>query len=551
MPGTTQGKKNPPSQSQIEEQEPEKGEIETQPVESEVEQAPHQNLRVVIPTLLLNIFMPALDQTITAVALPSIIDDIGGSEGYSWIGAAYLLASAACAPSYGRFSDVIGRKPVFITSWFLFLLGSALCGSARNITWLAICRGVQGAGGGGIITLSMIAISDITPLARRGLYIGLVGTVWGAASVVGPTIGGVFSDTVSWRWCFYINLPVGGALALVVLAFLRLKPAPKKSLSQALYGFDYIGLLLVFAATSCLIVGLQLGKSAWSDPSTITLLVLGVVLFSSCALYECFTRRTAIIPPRIFRDRTASAVLLGAALHGFALFSGSYYIPVYFQAQGLSAANAGVRTMGFSLVSSATGSIAGLITTTQLGYRPVIWVSWMLAAIGYGLLIMANDETPRGLQELYIIIAGAGIGGLFQVPMIALHASMPRSDMAAASAVFMLFRLVGSSIGVSVGDTIFTNEVRKRLASIPDYVQHGRINTDDLRALSSIQPESLRRVVLHAYASSLSDIWIVVTALLGVGFLLSVLISKHPLEQHTLPQTQSTKDVPTPAAEKE
>ncbi|KAM5542344.1 hypothetical protein V8D89_003803 [Ganoderma adspersum] len=510
-------------------------------------EAPHNNLRIVVPTILLSIFMPALDQTITAVALPTIVDDIGGAGGYSWIGAAYLLGSAACSPFYGRFSDVLGRKPVFMATWVLFLLGSALCGAATNIAWLAICRGVQGAGGAGIITLSMIAISDVTPLARRGIYIGLVGTVWGAASVIGPTIGGVFADKVSWRWCFYINLPVGGVLACAILIFLRLKPAPKKTFAEALHNFDFVGLFLVVAGIACLLVGLQLGKTDWSAPATIALLVLGGVLCLACAVHECFTKSTPIIPPRLFRTRTASSVLLGAAIHGLALFAGSYYIPVYFQLQGVSATGAGVRTMGYSVVSSITGSVAGIVTTTRVGYRPVIWVSWAVATVGYGLLIMANERTPVGLQELYIIIAGAGIGGLFQVPLIALHAAMPPEEMAASSATFMLLRLVGSAIGVTVGDTILTSEVKVRTASLPGY--SGQVNVDDLRGLDSIQPESLRHEVMHAYALSVSDIWVLVTSLLGVGFLLSLLLANHSLSRPG-PATESQPEKePLPASD--
>ncbi len=240
-----------------------------------------------------------------------------------------------------------------------------------------------------------------------------------------------------------------------MLVFLRLKPAPKKSFTEVLHNFDFIGLFLVVAGVACLLVGLQLGKTDWSAPPTIALLVLGGALCFVCALYECYTKSTPIIPPRLFRTRTASSVLLGAAIHGLALFAGSYYIPVYFQLQGVSATGAGVRTMGYSVVSSITGSVAGIVTTTRIGYRPVIWVSWAVATIGYvsfsmlsaiytcapyicdrafsswrtsalprtcsSLCLLQNlltDRWSRGLQELYIIIAGAGIGGLFQVPLI-------------------------------------------------------------------------------------------------------------------------------------
>ncbi|KAI9057632.1 MFS general substrate transporter [Trametes sanguinea] len=412
----------------------------------------------------LAVFLPALDQTITAVALPTIIDDIGGESGYSWVGTAYLLggSTSISSPCTSEHGDILGQKPVLVVSWMLFLLGSALCGAAQHFVWLAVCRGVQGAGGGGIITLTMICISDSTPLARRGLYIGLVGTVWGVASVVGPTVGGAFTQNVSWRWIFYINLPIGGALIAGQLLFLRLRPAARGRASDVLASFDFIGLFLAVAGTAVFLVGLQLGKSRWSAPPTIALLVLGGVLSVACIANEILTKKSPIIPPRLFRTRTTTAVLIGAAIHGLAVFVGSYYIPVYFQILGVSPTDAGVRTMAFSVVSSVSGAIAGLITATRVGYRPVIWVSWVLTTLGFSLMTMLTSTTPVGLQILYILLAGIGVGGLFQVPLIALHASMPRADMATSSAAFMLLRLIGSSIGVSVGDAIFENEVSRR-----------------------------------------------------------------------------------------
>ncbi|KAL7282721.1 hypothetical protein ACG7TL_004195 [Trametes sanguinea] len=483
---------------------------------------------IALPILLLSIFLPALDQTITAVALPTIIAEIGGESGYSWVGTAYLLASASCAPFYGKLSDILGRKPVLVTSWMLFLLGSALCGAAQRFIWLAICRGVQGAGGGGIITLTMICISDSTPLARRGLYIGLIGTVWGVASVVGPTVGGAFTQNVSWRWIFYINLPIGGALIIGQLLFLRLQPAAGGRASDILASFDFIGLFLAVAGTAIFLVGLQLGKSNWSSPPTIALLILGGVFIMACIANEILTKKSPIIPPRLFRTRTTTAVLTGAAIHGFAVFVGSYYIPVYFQILGVSPANAGVRTMAFSVVSSVSGAISGLITATRVGYRPVIWISWILTTLGYSLMTMLNSATPVGLQILYILLAGIGVGGLFQVPLIALHASMPRADMATSSAAFMLLRLIGSSIGVSVGDAVFVNGVKQRTADVQGFNASGKLSYS-LQGLGAVQPASTRAAVIQAYAQSLRIVWVVVAALTGFALVLSLLIASHPL----------------------
>ncbi|KAI0774729.1 major facilitator superfamily domain-containing protein [Trametes elegans] len=517
--------------------------------------APHKSLNMwaVMPALLFSIFLPALDQTIIAVALPTIISDVGGGNGYSWVGTSYLLASASCMPFYGKLSDILGRKHMTAVAWILFLLGSALCGCARQLVSLAVARGIQGAGGGGIITLTMISIADITPLAKRGIYIGLVGTVWGMASVVGPTVGGTFTEKISWRWCFYIvspsgaeagprisavpskNLPIGGLLALgTPLLLPSNNPSVRTNGAGPFTDFDFLGLFLAVASTASLLVGLQLGKSSWSALPTIALLVLGGILGSACVFNEAFTPKSPVIPPRLFKIRTAAAILAGAAIHGFAVFAGSYYIPVYFQVLGVSATRAGVRTMAFSLVSSVSGSIAGLISSTRVGYRPVIWASWLLMTTGYALMIMLDSRTPVALQILFVAIAGTGIGGLFQVPLIALHAALPRSDTATSSAAFMLIRLIGSSLGLSVGDTVFKDQVRTRTTHIQGFDPRDLdALAYDLNRLWKIQPPSTRDAVVEAFTRSLSITWMAIAALSGFGSLLSLAIGSHPLHETT------------------
>ncbi|KAI0371489.1 MFS general substrate transporter [Pilatotrama ljubarskyi] len=484
---------------------------------------------IIMPVLLLGI-LPALDQTIVAVSLPTIISEIGGETGYSWVGTAYLLASASCMPFYGKLSDILGREPMTMLAWALFLLGSALCGAARNFVWLAISRGVQGAGAGGIITLGMITIADNTPLALRGIFIGLMGTVWGAASVFGPTVGGAFTDRVSWRWCFYINVPLGSALLAAKLLLVPSEPPARRRTTEVLADFDFLGLILAVAGTSSLLVGLQLGKTTWSAPSTIVLVVLGVLLAIGCMVNEVVTRKSPIIPPRMFKNRTTAAVFVGAALHGFCVFTGGYYIPVYFQVLGVSATDTGVRTMSFSLVSSVSGSLTGLITATRVGYRPIIWISWLLMAVGFALMTTFTSGTKLGLQLLYIAVVGTGIGGLFETPLLALHAALPRTDIATSSAAFMLLRLIGSSIGISIADTVFGSEVKRRTANIPGFEapDSGSI-AYDLRRLQTIEPISTRVAVIRAYVKSLSTVWTIAAILSACGLLLSTLVVAYSL----------------------
>ncbi|KAI9737690.1 MAG: hypothetical protein M1818_005694 [Claussenomyces sp. TS43310] len=491
-------------------------------------------------------FLAALDTTIVTTAVPTISEYFHSDSGYTWIGSAYLLASAASTPSWGKFSDIWGRKFIILIAAAVFFLGSVLAGAAVNINMLIGARAVQGIGGGGLINLSNICIGDLFSTRNRGKYYGIMGMVWALASAVGPLLGGAFTQKVSWRWCFYINLPITGVVFIFLVFFLHLDN-PRTPVWAGLKAVDWAGSLLIIGGTLMLLLGLEFGGVTfpWDSATVICLIIFGI--FTGClfVLNEWRFARYPVIPLHLFGERSNVATLLVVFCHGYVFISGSYFLPLYFQAVlGAKPLLSGVYLLPFALALSLTSAVTGLYTKKTGKYLPAIFFGMFFMALGFGLFISLDADANWAKIIIFQIIAGIGVGTNFQSPTIALQSHVTPGHVAVATATLGFVRTLSTGVSVIIGGVVFQNQMAKKssyLASALGPTVAGELG--GLSAGASVGlvinlPASQRRIVRQAYVSSLRDMWYMYLAFAILGLFFAFFVRTKTLsKEHQITKT--------------
>ncbi|KIW09810.1 hypothetical protein PV08_11911 [Exophiala spinifera] len=477
--------------------------------------------------LVLSTFVVALDNTIIATAIPKITTVFNSLDDVGWYGSSYLLTTTSLQPSFGKIYTYFNVKWTYMLALIIFEFGSVLCGAAVNSTMLIVGRAIAGCGAAALFSGGMTIIGYTVPLRKRPLYIGLLSSMFGIASVVGPLLGGAFTDRITWRWCFYINLPIG-AIAITAVFFFFTNPERRHSsltFKEKIAQIDLLGAFFLICAIVCLLLALQWGGTTypWSNSKVWGCLLGFGLLIGVFTGIQIWKGDLATLPPRVMlRQRTVFTCAFFSAFLAMGLYTHIYYLPFYFQAvKGTSAEGSGIRTIPY-LVSITLSSIVVGGSITVLGpYVPFTWFGSAVFAVGSGLLHTLKVDSSTGTWIGYQILTGVGAGACVQIPFIAVQVVLTKKDMPVGNAVAIFFNSLGGAISISIAQNIFSNGLVKEIPKYSEGVDPYTIINAGATHIREVTPPSQLAGVLKAYNIAVTNSYILAIACACIAFLLS------------------------------
>ncbi len=499
----------------------------------------HRQIMVVLTGLMLGMLLAALDQSIVGTAIPTIVGEFHALEHMSWTVTAYLLTSTAVTPLYGKISDLYGRRPVYLFAITTFLLGSALCGMANSMGQLIAFRAVQGLGGGGLMALTFSIIGDVIPPRERGRYQGYFGAVWGFSSVAGPLLGGFFTEHLSWRWIFYINLPIGAVALLVTGIVLRI-PRQRRE-----HSIDYLGAALLVAGVSLVLLYTSWSgpEKGWGASSGLELLGGGLVILVLFVLWEARAGEP-ILPLRLFSNSVFTTTSATGFVIGLAMFGAIVFIPMYLQVvKGATPTESGLLMLPMVLGILSTSITSGQLITRIGRYKIFPIIGTAVVTVAMLLFTRLEVDTPYWESSLYMFLTGAGLGLVMQVLVVAAQNAADPRDMGTVTSAATFFRSMGGTFGTALFGAVLSSrlphylpagappDVADRLSGSPQMIQH--------------LPPQLRDIATSAFVHALQDVFLVAAPVTLVAFALTWTIKELPLRGRGPAPQQAEVSEPT------
>ena len=510
---------------------------------------PRSQVIITLVCVMLAMFLAALDQTIVSTATPRIIADLGGFDKYTWITTGYMVASTTAAPIVGKLSDIYGRKWIFIGSVFVFMVGSVLCGFSENMTQLIIFRIIQGIGGGTIMGVTFISIADLFPPSDRGKYIGLLAACFGLASVIGPTLGGFLTDTFSWKWIFFVNVPLAGPVVFLLARFYPDTPGESNRENRRI---DYPGICLLIVGVVLLLVGLSLGgvQYEWTSLYVVGPIVTGLISLIILVIVETKTYNP-ILPLNLFKERMVTIGLILSLLTGFAMFGAIIFVPLYFQGVlAFSATSSGTFLTPMMLGIVFGAAISGQILSRTGGHfriQGLVGVALMTAGVFLFSTLDSTSDYPRAVS--YIILLGFGLGSTFPTFTIAVQNFSPPSAIGAATSFIQFLRTFGGLVGLSLLGSLMSHRFVANLdravenSAVPisndvldELKTNPRVLVDpdaQMSMVSAEMPGDILAVLRNSLSEAIGDVFSVCVAVLLVSFFITMLLNKKGFPTHS------------------